>query len=132
MTGQRLSEVQQFGLEILMMLDERARDAEETERMRLALLTADPALARGLYPGYFDEPGEEVQDDGTVNLNQEDTAYDFRQVEWESPTDMPDDDFEAVKRLLGSKGITVGTPMEAQEGLEDAPGLMEPDEPEWM
>lgn len=112
-----------------MLLDEAAREKEQTERMRLALLTANPTLARGLYPDYF-EP-EEVQDDGTVDLHQEDTSYDFRQVQWESPQEMPDEDFMAIKAMLGDSGITVGTPVGAQEGLEDAPGLMEPDEPEW-
>lgn len=130
MTGRRLSEVQQLGLETLMLLDEIAREGEQTERMRLALLTADPALARGLYPDYF-APEEEVLDDGSVDLNQEDTSYDFRQVQWESPTEMPDEDFEKIKAMLGQSGIIVGTPVEAQEGMEDAPGLMEPDEPEW-
>lgn len=130
MTGDRLSEVQQLGLEVLMLLDEIAREKEQDERMRLALLTANPELARGLYPDYF-EPEEEILDDGTVDLHQEDTSYDFRQVQWESPSEMPDADFERIKAMLGQSGITVGTPVEAQEGLEDAPGLMEPDEPEW-
>lgn len=112
-----------------MLLDEVAREQEQAERMRLALLTANPALARGLYPDYF-EP-EEIQDDGTVDLHQEDVSYDFREVRWESPSEMPDEEFEAIKQMLGSKGITVGTPVGPQEGLEDAPGLMEPDEPEW-
>lgn len=113
-----------------MLLDEIAQEKEADERMRLALLTANPSLARGLYPDYF-EPEEEIQDDGTVDLHQEDTVYDFRQVRWESPQEMPDEDFERIKAMLGSSGITVGMPVGAQEGLEDAPGLKEPDEPEW-
>lgn len=112
-----------------MLLDEAERKREQDERMRLALLTANPTLARGLFPAYF-EP-EEIEDDGSVDLNQEDTAYDFSRVEWESPQAMPDEEFAAIKAMLGESGITVGTPVEAQEGLEDAPGLMEPDEPEW-
>lgn len=129
LTGRRLSSVQQLGLEILLIVEEAVRDKDQLERMRHALLSANPALARGLYPEYFE--AEALDDPADTSLNREDTAYDFSGVEWESPQEMPDEEFEALKRLLGDTGVTVGTPMEAQEGLEGAPGLIEPDKPEW-
>lgn len=129
LTGKRLSEVQQLGLEILMVLDDIAQEREQTERMRHALLTANPALAAGLYPEYFEPQTED--DSGDVDLNREDTSYDFRRVEWESPSKMPDEEFAAIQRLLGDNGITVGTPAEAPEGAEGASGVREPEEPDW-
>lgn len=85
---------------------------------------------RGLYPDYF-EAEEEVPDDpGDVNLDREDTTYDFRQVEWEMPRE-DGEEFELLKRMLGDPNITVSSASEAPEGLEGAPGLTEPDEPEW-
>lgn len=129
--GRRLSSVQQLGLEILLILDEVAREQQDVDRMRTALLTADPSLARGLYPQYF-EPVQDAPDDpGDVSLDRDDVSYDYSGVTWESPKDLPDDEFEAIKRLLGDASITVGSPAEAPEGMEGAPGLSEPDEPEW-
>lgn len=130
MRGRSLSQVQQLGVEILMLLEDAQRQREETERMRLALLTANPALARGLYPDYF-EP-EQVEESGPdLDLNREDASYDFRKVEWESPQNMADDEMEALRRLLGNANITVGTPVEAPEGMEEPSGLREPEDPEW-
>lgn len=129
MTGRRLSEVQSLGLEILMLLDQVVRGEESDERLRQALLTINPDLARGLYPAYFTS---EVPDDpADVALDREDTSYDFRRVEWESPQEMGDEDLEMLRRMLGDPTITVSSVTEAPEGVEGAPGLREPDEPEW-
>ena len=129
MHGRRISQVQQLGLEILLTLDDFSREKDQVERMRHALLTANPALARGLYPEYFE--AQEEDDPADVNLDRENAAYDFSRVEFESPQNMPDEEMLMIQRLLGNTGITVGTPVEPQEGLEGAPGLSEPDEPEW-
>src|SRR5690606_19424437 len=127
--ARRISEVEQLGLASLMLLDEGAQEQEQAAPMRLALRPATPARPRGLYPEYCHPEGR--QEDGAVGLHQEAVSYDCREVRGESPSEMPDEECEAIKQMLGSKGITVGTPVGPQEGLEDAPGLMEPDEPEW-
>ena len=44
-----------------MLLDEVAQEQEQAERMRLALLTANPALARGLYPEYFEPEHRQIR-----------------------------------------------------------------------
>lgn len=126
-----MSEVQQLGLEILILLDRISAAEARDEQLRQTLLTTNPSLVRGLYPGSFG-PEEEVEDDPSdLDLDRQDAVYDFRRVEWESPQDMGDEDLEILKRMLGNSNITVSAVSEAPEGLEGAPGLTEPDEPEW-
>lgn len=100
--------------------------------MRLALLSARPELARGLYPDYF-EAEEIVEDEsGSVDLNREDVSYDFSKVEWESPSDMGDEEFEALQRLLANQNIIVQNPSEPPEGVKQNSRLdNEPVDPEW-
>jgi hypothetical protein len=129
LNGKRLSEVQQLGLEILMLADDIRREKDDVERMRHALLTANPALAAGLYPEYFEPEDEDAGPE--VDLNRENASYDFRKVEFESPQNMADEELAAIQRLLGNSGVTVGMPVEAPEGMEDASGVREPEEPDW-
>lgn len=101
--------------------------------MRLALLTARPDLARGLFPAYFD-PIEEVDDDPVtdVALDREDAQYDYSQIEWESPSDMGDAEFDMLQQMLSQQHITVVEPSEAPEGVEHGIGLnAEPEDAEW-
>lgn len=99
--------------------------------MRLALLTAHPELARGLFPRYFD--AVEVPDDPSdVGLDREGTAYDFTAVEWESPQDMGDAEFEMLRSMLGNDSIIVTAPSEATEGVDGQLRLnSEPGDSEW-
>lgn len=107
---------------MLIKLDEIADADAENERMRLALLTAKPDLVRALYPEYFssEDPGltEEIVEAGPdLDLNRDDTAYDFSKVEFEMPSE-EDPEFDMLQRMLGNAEVTVSGPIEPPEGLE--------------
>lgn len=127
--------MQEDGLRFLIMLDRQAEAEREREQMRLAILSARPELARGLYPGYFDpEVNTEVVEDATGEaFDGEDTTLDFRKVEWVSPDDLTDPDIEMLNRMLGNNTITVTNLPRASEGVEEDSGLTaEPDTTEWI
>lgn len=114
------------------MLDRQAEIDRDQENMRLAILSAKPELARGLYPAYF-EPEEVVEDTtGEAFQEDEDALLDLRKVEWISPEDLSDPDIEMLNRMLGNNTITVTNLPRASEGVEEDFGLTsEPDNTEW-
>lgn len=126
--GRRLSEAQRLGLEILILLDRQAEQERETERLRQSILIANPDLSGTLYPrshSISGEPVEEIVDvDGTYSLTAENTSYDYREVTWERPEDLGDDELKLLGRMLGDPNVTVSEPVEALEEVEGSP---EPD-----
>lgn len=139
LTGRKLSPVQQYGLELLILVEEERRFQEQEQRrddaIRMALLSAQPGLARGLLPEYFSpEEPEDAEDDFTdVSLNRPDTTYDLSGVTWQSPADMDSSQFDMLESLLADNGVTVsGTPA-PEEGVEiPDPGMpFVPDNTEW-
>lgn len=136
MRGRRLSRVQQLGLEILLILDQQDRDQQRDEAMRLALLTTNPSLARGIYPRYFDssdEIVEEITDEsGEIPLNTPGTDFDFRGVEFEAPQENSGE-WDMLTRMLGDSSVTVSTPLAPTEGVNNNLRLSgEPDDGEWI
>jgi hypothetical protein len=87
-----------------------------------------------LFPGQAGPPVVVDDDPEDVDLNREEAAYDFREVEWESPEDMTDDDMAMIQRLLGDNGVTVLGDAEAPEGVRDTNSGPWPaaDEDGWM
>jgi len=116
--GKKLSPVQQFGLRMLILMDQQEAEDRRTEDMRLALLSAKPELARGLYPSYFD-PVEIVEDDGTTPLDQAGVDYDYSGVQWQSSSELGDPEMDMLGQMLGNKDVIVTGPPRATEGVED-------------
>lgn len=110
--------MQQFGLRILIKLDQMAENERDNERLRQALLIANPQSSRLLYPT-LGEPEEVVDEEGTYSLTAEDTAYDFRQMTWTRPEEVGQEEMELLGRLLGDPNVTVSRSVEALEGVED-------------
>lgn len=117
--------------------EERSLQEKEQARfdaIRMALLTSDPSLARGLLPEYF-EPEEVVigDDDHTdISLDRPDTNYDLSDVTWQSPMDMDPSQLDMLETLLADKDITVPGSPTPEEGVEtDLVIPLVPDDPEW-
>lgn len=132
-----MSRVQQLGLEILLILDEQKEQQRSDEAMRLALLTANSGLARGLYPEYFDPMGETeevVEMQGGLDLDAPGTDFDFSGVTFQAPQDLGNDDWNMLERMLGNSNVTVTTPMAPPEGVNNNHLRLpdEPDDGEWI
>lgn len=119
-----------MALQILIILDRQEKVESRREQMRLSLLGNNPNLARALYPAYFEA---EIESDDEVTEQAPEGALDFQHVEWEHPSDLIDDDFAMLSRLLGDKDVTVSGPLRPSEGVTEA-GISEPleiDDAEW-
>lgn len=126
--------MQQLGLEILLILDEQREERRREEAIRLALLTANPDLARGLYPQYFAPVEmEEITDERSeLSLTSPGTDYNFSGVEFEAPTERSAE-WDMLASMLGDSSVTVTTPMAPTEGVSDNLRLLgEPDDGEWI
>lgn len=133
--GRHISPVQQMALQLLIILDRSDTTSLRADRIREALLSANPALARGLYPAYFSsegapEDGEQPSEHSMMNHDPA-TAYDFSEVTFEHPKDLKDEDMAMLNRLLGNKDVTVGGPLGAQEEVEEVFDVAEIDDAEW-
>lgn len=132
----RLSRVQSYGLQLLIMQDQRESREAQYERIRLALVTAHPELMRGAFPEFFE--AEEIvteempADPQQVNLNRENTSYQFTEVAWQRPGELVDEDLMLLNRMLGNTGVTVqGMPGAPEEVNGDLGFDIEPDDAEW-
>lgn len=110
------------------------KEQQRFDAIRMALLTSNPKLARGLLPEYFD-PEEVVEgfdqmDD--LSLDRPDTNYDLSDVTWQSPQDMDSGQLDMLEALLQNKDITVPGSPTPEEGVEtDLVIPLVPDDPEW-
>lgn len=133
--GRHISPVQQMALQLLIILDRADAASIRADRIREALLGANPALARGLYPAYFsseESPVPEETTPGPSMMNHDpETAYDFSEMTFEHPRDLKDEDMAMLSRLLGNKDVTVGGPLGAEEEVEEVFDVAKIEDSEW-
>lgn len=111
-TGRHLSRVQQFGLELLILLDgweERERDEAQARRdaeafrdqLRFAMVAAGADAA-----DLWSKDADEVPED-------EDVDYDYSDVDWQQGSS---DDWEQMQQALATSRVEVsGGPQEVSE-----------------
>lgn len=102
--GASLSEVQELGCQMLMLLDRRHDAQQFVEDLRARMAANRPERIRDLFPEWFDPaPGVDVDE------------VDDSQVEWSVP---PEDQREELDRWIASRGTGTVSARELAGGGE--------------
>jgi hypothetical protein len=103
--GKRLSKAQRLAVELLVVEESRLKSKEMGDRLRLALVTADPdRFLRPMFPEAFvDEAGitSDVPLDQEGNIDSEDVIFDFSKSEITNPEEAE----ELIRTLFADTGV---------------------------
>lgn len=98
--------MQTLGLVILNQADEFEKAKEDTETFKRALAARSDFDVRKMWPEYFKEAQAEETDESGI------APDDYRNVEWKSPKDSPEE-WEEMMKLL-SRGALSGDEVTGQ------------------
>lgn len=103
MKGRGLSQVQEFGLELLERQDNLRKAEERRLRQRYAMLSSGWYDPQALFPEWFEPQGETLQvteDTPEDIFTRDDVDYDYSGVTWQSPSEMDQDELAMLEEAM--------------------------------
>lgn len=101
MQGRSISEVQQFGLFLLHREDNMAKNKSEMDALRYAMVSSGTSTVADLFPEIVGAVKEYEEAVGEIpDLDDPNADYDYSGVEWQSLSELPADERDALEEFL--------------------------------
>lgn len=110
--------VQDLAVRLLVRQDNISRREKQEKDLRLAMLSTGRHDIADLFPEYFVTPPEEATDEDAPDdvYTREGVEYDYSDVEWQSPSDMSEEERQEMMNFISDTSVSVSLDPDDVEG----------------